>query len=155
MRAMTILKRVRDAERDLNRLQLRIRQRDDALRAMGGVRMDPNGGSRASGDGDRTGRLVAEKDQAERELQERKDALMAEITSAMTLLEMVPDLESEVLHRYYVLRDSTGAIARAKKYTESYVRKKKRDGEEAMELLTAERVDATLPRWYLKKWPDE
>lgn len=155
MRAMTILKRVREADRDLDRLRLRIRQREDAMMALGGMRMDPNGGSKATGDGDRTGRLMAEKDQAERDLQARKDAHLAEITSAMTLLEMVPDLESEVLHRYYVLGDSTGAIARAKKYTESYVRKKKRDGEEAMDLLTEERVDATLPGWYLRQWPEE
>lgn len=151
---MTILRRCKSLKSDLQRLDLRVRQADDALRAIGGMRMDANGGGKGTADMDRTGKLVAELDEMERAKKDREDAGRAEIASAVMLLRMVPDLESEILHRYYLLGETISGIAVSMKYEQSYVRKRKKAGEEAMGYLSAERVAETLPAWYLKKWEE-
>ncbi len=150
-----MLKRCKAAQSEIRRLELRIRQREDVLTGLGGMRMNPNGGSRARGDPDRMGAIAAEIDEIERQKQARADAWKAEAASAMALLDMLPETESGILHRYYLLRESTGEIAVSLRRESSYVRKKKRDGEEIMRMLSAERVAATLPAWYLRDWPDE
>lgn len=154
MRAMTILRRCREAADELRRYDQRIRQRREAM-GVSGVQMDPNGGSRGGGDPDRMGRMMADLDLIERAKADREDARKAEVASAVLILDMLPELESGILHRYYILRESTGEIARKEKYEASYVRKKKRDGEEALGLIRPERIADTLPRWYLERWPDE
>lgn len=151
---MTILKRCRGAADDIRRLEQRIRQRQEAL-DIGGMRLNPIGGGKGTAEQDRMALMAAEVDEIEREKQDREDARRAEIASAVLLLEMLPELESGVLHRYYVLRMSTGEIARELRRESSYVRKKKRDGEETLALLEESRVAATLPGWYLRKWPEE
>ena len=58
---------------------------------------------------------------------------------------------------FYLSHDrtpSTTEIARKKKYTPGYVRKVKRNGEQLLAMLTPERVESTLPLWYLKKEKD-
>ena len=150
MKALEILKRCRDAKGELERLQQRIAQRRDILDAKA-PQADPNGGSRGSGDKDKIGRVTADIVDLEREMEARKEELMAEQTSACALLDMVPDLESEVLHMYYVKNEDTARIARRKKYTNGYVRRVKRNAEQLLDMLDEERVNATLPSWYLKR----
>ena len=151
---MTILRRCRAAQADIRRLKMRETQREDAMKRIGGMRMDANGGGRGTSDPDKMGRLAAALDEAQRDTREREEAYWAEMNSTLQLLEMVPDLESGILHRYYLLEDTLAAIARALKYDESYVRKKKKDGEDALRMISAEKVDATLPGWYLRKWEE-
>ena len=152
MQAMTILRRCRAAKHDISRLKMRESQREDAMRRIGGMRMDANGGGKGSPDPDKMGRLAGDLDEIQRERKDREEAYIAETNSALQLLNMVPEMESGILHRYYLLEDTISAIARGLNYDESYIRKKKKAGEEAMGWLSAERVDATLPRWYLTKW---
>ena len=90
-------------------------------------------------------------DELERELEARKEAYAAEKCAAVALTDMVPDLESKILFGYYVKRMDTTAIARKEKYQTSYVRRVKRDAEKLIEMLSPERVDGTLPAWYLKE----
>lgn len=154
MQAMTVLKRCRSGKEDIRRLNLRIRQRREAMSSIGGMRMDPNGGSKGTADPDKYGRMEAEIDVLERQKAEREDARRAEINSALILLEELDELESEILHRYYLMGDILAEISRTKNYDESYIRKKKKSGEDAMRRIPPERVAETLPVWYLKKWEE-
>ena len=67
MKAIIILKRCRAARNDIERLQQRIDQWQDVLTSLSAPQADPNGGSRGSGDKDKTGRIYAEIDALERE----------------------------------------------------------------------------------------
>ena len=90
-------------------------------------------------------------DALEREMESRKAQEQAEKVAAISLLDMVPDLEGRVLHDYYIRRWDTTMIARKRKYTPGYVRKTKRSGERLMEMLSPERVMSVLPVWYIKE----
>lgn len=151
MNAMTILKRCRAAKNDIGRLLQRIEQRRDVLDSLSAPQADPNGGSRGTGDKDKIGKILADIDELEREVEARKEAEKAEKTAALTLLDMVPELEGRVLYDYYVKRWDTPEIARKEKYTAGYVRKTKRNGEQLLEMLSPERVDSVLPAWYLRE----
>ncbi len=151
MNAITILKRCRAAEGDIERLQQRIEQRWDVLNSLSAPQADPNGGSRGSGDKDKTGRILAEIDELEREMASRKEAYEAEKVAALALMDMVPDLEGKILFGYYVKRMDTTGIARKEKYTAGYVRKTKRNAEQLLDMLETEKVTSTLPAWYLKQ----
>lgn len=150
MQAMVILRRCRDAEREIRRIQLRIRQREELAGSIGAPALDPNRVGRGSGDPDKNGRLAVEIADLKDELTARRERMAVEIASAQALLDLVPETESEVLHCYYLRYMSTGEVARKLNYQEGYVRKVKRRGEEIMALLSAEQVAKTLPKWYLE-----
>ena len=151
MNAITILKRCRAAKSDIGRLQQRIDQWHDVLTSLSAPQADPNGGSRGTGDKDKTGKILADIDVLEREKEARKEAYEAEKVSACALMDMVPDLEGRVLYDYYVKRMDTPEIARKEKYTAGYVRKTKRNAEQLLDMLDPDRVNATLPAWYLRE----
>ena len=155
MQAMVILKRCRDAEKEIARIRMRIRQRRDLATSIGAPALDPNRVGRGSGDPDKNGRLAAEAVDLQNELQRRMERKAAEEACACTLLDLVPDAESDVLYHYYVMRESTGEAARALHYQDGYVRKVKRRGEEIMRLLSPEKVAEALPAWYLREYGDD
>lgn len=155
MKAIVILKRCREARMDMERLDQRIGQRRDVLTSLSAPQASPNGGSRGSGDLDKTGRILADIDLLERERERRREAYEAEKVSACALMDMVPDLEGKILFDYYVLEMDTTQIAKAEKYTAGYVRKTKRVAEQLLEMLDPERVRATLPHWYLVREENE
>ena len=151
MDAMTILKRCREAKADISRIQQRIDQWHDVLTGLGGIQVNPDGGSRGTGDMDRYGRIMGDIDLLERERDARKEAYEAERIAACALVGMVPDLEGKILYDYYVRRMDTPEIARKEKYTAGYVRKTKRAAEQLLAMISPERVISTLPAWYLRK----
>ena len=151
MKAMIILKRCRAAKSDIGRIQQRIDQWRDVLTSLSAPQADPNGGSRGTGDKDKTGKILADIDVLEREITARREAYEAEKVSACALMDMVPDLEGRVLYDYYVKRWDTPEIARKEKYTAGYVRKTKRNAEQLLDMLDPDRVNATLPAWYLRE----
>ena len=155
MKAMTILKRCRAAQSDIERLRERIDQRRDVLSSVSAPLGDPNGGSRARGDRDKIGAILGDIDQLEQEMRDRQEEELAEKAAAVVLLDMVPNLERKVLWDYYVKRWDTGEIARKEKYTPGYVRKTKRNGEQLLDMLSPERVAAALPGWYIKEKGEE
>ena len=151
MNAMTILKRCRAAKNDIGRLLQRIEQRRDVLDSLSAPQADPNGGSRGTGDKDKIGKILADIDELEREIRARTEAEQAEKVSACALLDMVPELEGRILYDYYVKRWDTQEIARKEKYTAGYVRKTKRNAEQLLTMLDVDRVNGTLPGWYLRE----
>ena len=151
MKAMEILKRCRAAKSEIDRIRQRIEQWKEVLGSLSAPQADPNGGSRGTGDRDKIGRILADIDQLEREIEARKEAEQAEKVSVCALMEQLPDLEGRVLYDYYVKRWDTGEIARKEKYTAGYVRKAKRTGEQLLEMINPEAVDRTLPAWYLRE----
>ena len=150
MEAITILMRCRNAAGDIRKLRESIQRRREALVNIGAPQADPNGGSRSHGDHDKTGKLLADVDALERRLEARNQDRPVELAAACVLLDMLPELESRVLHAYYVKRESTPGIARRLKYQESYIRRVKRRGEKLLGELTPEQVAETLPAWYLR-----
>jgi hypothetical protein len=70
---MTILRRCRESEEDIRRLEMRIRQRRLAIDSLQATQMDPNGGIRGSGDPYKMGRMFSEVDLLERELDRRQE----------------------------------------------------------------------------------
>ena len=151
MNAMTILKRCRAAKSDIGRIQQRIEQWHDVLTSLSAPQADPNGGSRGTGDKDKTGKILADIDLLERQKKAREEAYEAEKVAACALMDMVPDLEGKVVYDYYVKRWDTPEIARKEKYTAGYVRKTKRNAEQLLNMLDLDRVNATLPAWYLRE----
>lgn len=150
MDAITIFKRVRAADEEISRLERQKRQRWDALTSLSAPQADPNGGSHGSRDPDKNGRIMADIDQLERKIRARKDRKEAETVAAQLLVDMLPDLEGEILHKYYIMKKGTTEIAREASYTPGYVRRIKRQGEQLLGILTPERVAGTLPAWYLR-----
>ena len=150
MEAITILKRCRNAAGDIRKLRESIQRRREALYNIGAPQADPNGGSRSQGEHDKTGKLLGDIDALERRLEARNQARPVELAAACVLLDMLPELESKVLHAYYIKHESTPGIARRLKYQESYIRKVKRRGENILGELTPDQVGETLPAWYLR-----
>ena len=151
MEAITILKRYREAKSDLERLDQQIQRRWDAINSLSASRLDPNGGGHGSGDKDKTGRILGDIDDLERQKKEREQDEAVELASACTLLDMVPDREGTILNGYYIRRENTAQIAMRLHFSEVYIRKTKRGGEKLLGLLTRERVHGTLPKWYIEK----
>lgn len=150
MEAITILQRCRMAACDIQRLDQRIQQRREALYSISAPQADPNGGSRSHGEQDKTGKLLADIDALEKRREARTQAYAVELASACVLLDKLPELESKVLHAYYVKREKTPGIARRLRYQESYIRKVKRNGESLLREMSEEQVAETLPGWYAR-----
>ena len=156
MQAMVILKRCRDAKKEISRLNLRIQQREELAGSIGAPALDPNRvGRSGGGDPDKNGRLAAEIVDLKEELRRRRERKAVEEASSCALVDFAPELESKVLYGYYVLRQSTEDIAVAEKYQPGYIRRIKRQGEEIMRLLDPGKVASTLPKWYLEEFGDE
>lgn len=156
MKAIIILNRCRAAEKDLATIQEKIERRRERLDDTSAPQVDPNGGSRGSGDRDKTGRLMGEIDALERQKQAREDAKNAEEVAAFALVDRLPDLEGKVIYKYYVKRMDTTAIAKDPKdprnrYTAGYIRKVKRNAEQLLDMMDPEQVAALLPPWYVQR----
>lgn len=155
MQAMVILKRCRDAVKEIARINLRIRQREALATGISAPALDPNRVGRGGGDPDKNGRLTAEIVDLKEEKKRRQERMAVEMASSCALVDFLPELESAVLYGYYVLRKDTDEIARDQRYQPGYIRRIKRQGEEIMRMLDPEKVNATLPRWYLEEYGDE
>lgn len=151
MKALTILKRCRAADEDIERIRISIQQKWDILTNISAPQSDPNGGGHATGDRDKNAKIMGDIDALERKKTEREQRKAVELASGSALLDMVPQTESQVLYAYYIQRMDTTAVAAKLKYQPNYTRRKKRDGEKALDLLSAETVAGTLPRWYLEE----
>ena len=152
---MSILRSCRKAEQDKERLEQLIAQRREVLDSLSGPRMDPNGGGKGSPDPDKTGRIVADIDELERKLQQRRDEHEVEKVAVTAMMDWLPIMEGKVLHKYYVNGMTTAEIAKAEKYTMGYIRKAKRRGEELLRMVSLERVREVVPRWYLERREEE
>ena len=128
MQAMQILTRCRRAADDQRRLSQQIRRRQDA---------------------------EADTEGLEKQLAERREAYAVETAVACVLLDQLPELHSGVLHRYYILRETTAVIAARMHYSQSYVRRVKRDAERRLAELPPETVTGALPRWYAQLYDEE
>lgn len=152
MDAMTIFERCRSAAGEIRRLNQRIQQRREAMKSAPAPQPDPSGGSRTRAATDRTGKMVADIDALERQLEARKQARGAELAAACALLDDLPELESSVLYGYYIGMESAASMARRMKYQDSYIRKVRRNGEKLLNELSGDQVAAVLPTWYMHRY---
>lgn len=143
MDAITILKRCRAAQEDMEQLRRRIEQRRSILDDVKVQQACPSEDARQ--------RLTACVAQLEGSLAARRESYEAEKVAVCALIDTVPSMEGQVLYDYYVRRWVTSEIARKENYTEGYVRKAKRNGERLLDMLTEAQVDRLLPPWYLKE----
>lgn len=145
MDAMTIFRRCREAKTDIEALEMRIRQRRDALtqvtQAMG------DGGGRGS-PSDRMGTVVAAIADMSAQIEQRQQRQSVEIAAACVLLDMLEEKYSRVLHLYYVKGLTVRAVAKRLKYSEGYMRKLKRDAEDAAMEIDQDTVRGCVPEWY-------
>lgn len=151
MDAITILARCRDAQRDVERLQKRIRRWRSAMTDISAPPMDPDGGSHAGGETDRLPRQMADIDTLEEQLRRREAARTVETSTACALLDRLNETESDVLYGYYVRREALSAVAVRLKYSDAYVRRVKRSGDAALASIPEAEVNALLPDWYKTK----
>ena len=149
---MTLLRRCRAADEDIEKLERRIQRKRERMTSFGGMRMDASGGSRGTGEGDRMAGMAAALDDAERAKRDREEAKIAELNAADQLLEMVPDQESEILERYYLNGNTLSEVARKMHLSAGYVRARKTDADLAAEMINGEKMERMLPKWYLQKW---
>lgn len=151
MTALEVLIRCKEADADKRRIQRKIDRRRDAMTCLS-PQMDHVGGGHGSGAPDRLGEQVSDITSLEAELKARDERYKAEVAAACVLLDPLPDLEGEVLHRYYVRAEKVGLIAFALSLTEGYVRKVKGGGEAKLASTPPEAIQKALPRWY---WLEE
>lgn len=110
MNAMEIFERCRSSEGDILRIRNRIAQRRDAIESIT-ARMDCTGGGGGS-DMDKIGAFVAALDTLTHDLEKREMARNVEIAAAFSLLDGLPEAESNVIHAYYVRRQNPKTIAK-------------------------------------------
>lgn len=146
MGAMTILKRCRGAKEEMERIRRRVARRRDAMTS---ITQAPSEGGGGGGSDDRYASFVSAIDEYESLLKRRDACYRAELSASCTLLEELPETESAVLYDYYVQVEKVDAIARKMRYSESYVRRVKANGEQRISQVDENRVRAALPDWYL------
>lgn len=145
MDAMTILKRCREAPKDLETLEIRIRQRRDALTQVSAAA--DQGGGRGT-PGDRMAAVVAAIADIEQQATERRQRLSVEVAAACVLLDMLDERYSRVLHLYYVKGLTVRLAAKKMKYSEGYLRRLKREAEDAARAIPEDEVRQSAPEWY-------
>lgn len=102
MKAITILTRCRNAEQDMRRIGQQIRQRREAMESVS-PSMDAIGGGHGSAVNNKMADIIARIDELERELKQRQREHRAEVVASCTLLDGLPEAESAVLHKYYLM----------------------------------------------------
>lgn len=149
--AMEILRRCRSAAADVAKMQQKIDQRRDALTCIAPSGTTPSGKNQGAASKDKTGTLIADIDELEQALKDRKNQQLAETMAVLVLLDLLPKTSSDVLYRYYIKRQSIPRIAVALSYTDGYVRKVKADAEGHLSALSEKQVAEALPAWYLRE----
>lgn len=153
MRAITILKRCREAEQDMRRIRQRIQQRREAAESVT-PKANAIGGGRGTVEPDKIAAFVAAITELEADLQAREQARRVEAAAACVLLDRLPENESAVLHQFYIKRLKIPAIAHELGFTEGYIRKLKTVGERLLDELPRETVLGALPGWYTRERPE-
>ncbi|MEG0742725.1 MAG: hypothetical protein RR521_10875 [Clostridia bacterium] len=154
MKAITIFERCRSAEGDMRRIRQRIEQRREAAENIT-PKMDAIGGGHGTTEPDKIAAFVAAISELEAELQAREQEHRVETAAACILLDSLPGRVSMVLHLYYVRGVKPSAISSKMRFCESYIRKMKAEGEELLAGIAPANVDATLPTWYLREYPEK
>lgn len=149
MDAMTIFRRCREAGADIEALEMKIRQRRDALTQVTQT-LDTTGGGKGPA-GDRMAGVVAAIADLDARIRDRRERQAVEIAAACVLMDTLEEKYARVLHLYYVKGLTVRAAARRMKYSEGYVRKLKREAEDAAGALDPETVRASLPDWYTRR----
>lgn len=135
MDAIGILNKCRDAPEAIRRTEQRIWQR---RRFLDGARGSPES-------------LAAEIGALEQRLKGQRERLAVETAAACALLDLLPGKESAVLYAYYIDGLSAAGVARRLRYSEGYVRRLRRQGEERLRRIPEDGVAAQLPAWYRKE----
>ena len=147
MDAMTVLRRCRASGADLEALDVWIRQRRDAVTTIT-VNLDRAGGRGPASD--RMASAAAEIADMERQQRDRRERQAVELVAVSLLAERLPPVQGQVLYLYYGKGLTLRAVAKRVRYTEGYVRKLRREAEEALRQVPPGEVDELLPAWYVK-----
>ena len=145
--AMVILERCRAAEKEIRLLREKIARYHDAARRMTAA-LDGVGG-RSSGEADRLAAITGEIDALERRVKAREAAYSAEVAAACRLLDLLPSMETLILHRYYLKRQTLSAVAAELGYSRGYIRNLKGAACARLGALGEGEVLRLLPQWYI------
>ena len=149
MDAIKLLERCRCAEGDLMRIARRMARRQEAVERITPT-LDAVGG-RGSPSTDKMTAYAADIAELEEALRQRERERQAEIAAACQLLDVLPEDEGAVLHKYYVMGYSMPGAARALHYSDTTTRRLRTEGEEHLRALPARSVAALLPDWYVSE----
>ena len=134
MNAIWILTKCRDAPEAIRRTEQRIWQR----KRFASTRGSPDS-------------LAGEIAALEKRLQGQRERLAVETAAACALLDLLPGNQSAVLYAYYIDGLSAAGTARRLRYSEGYVRRLRRQGEDRLRRIPESEVAAQLPAWYRKE----
>lgn len=151
MNAITILARCRCAEGDLRRICQQIARRREAMERITPV-LDAVGG-RGSPSMDKMTAYAADVAELEAAYHRRAKERQAEIAAACQLLDVLPESEGAVLHKYYVMGYSMAGTAAALHYANTTARRLRMEGEDHLRALPERTVASLLPEWYLSARP--
>ena len=148
MNAVDILKHCKAAHHDITYLQEQIERKREILTALPTLKTDDTGGSHGTPDKDKIGRILADIDLLEREIQTREAERDAESIAAASFLDRLSPIEGKILFEYYIKRWDTEKIAAKNSYTGGYIRKAKREAEKKLSFVRFEDIKYLFPEWY-------
>lgn len=149
MNAVQILERCRQASQDRESIEQRIQRYRDG--AMSISKYGVSAGGHGAGGGDKLAEIASQIDEAERARDQRDREYAAEVAAACTLLDKLPDMESRVLHLFYVQGYTLNMIAKRVPVSYGYARKLKADGMALAAAIDLTEVARALPAWYIKQ----
>ena len=139
MNAIRILNDCRSAPEEIRRTEQRIWQRQ---RFVAGRRTDRPGNAEQL-------REEIERLQEELTRQQQRSAVLT--AAACALLDRLPGTESAVLYGYYIEGQSVAGLARKLSYSEGYVRKLRKQGEDRLRRIPGSEAARQLPAWYIRE----
>ncbi len=150
MNAVEVFARCRRADEDIETIRADIaRYREIATNVT--PKIDDIGGGHGGGEKDRTAGYAVEIARLEELLAQREREKAAEEVACTRLIGLLPPTVRNVLHRYYVMRETLNLVAIHEKYSYGYTRKMKADGVSMAREIEEGEVRGMLPGWYTEK----
>lgn len=148
MNAVEILERCRKGPEDIQEIAGKIERYRESATSITHF-TDGIGGGRASGEPDKVGIFATEIADLEQQKSCRARQHSAEVAASSRLLSTLPNMESEVLHKFYVKGNNLTTIAAKMRFSYGYIRKVKMEGLRQAELIPEHEVREALPDWYV------
>ena len=144
MTGLDIFARIRRADADMEELRERILRRESAIQGTTARPLSEDGGIRGSRDASmRMADYVGDVEQLRARLDDRIRMQTRDMSCALYLADMVPRQLAGVVCRYYLDRMTYKAIGEDMHYSESHIKRLKRDADKALKRILILQWDGT------------